>query len=1178
MLRRAGVSANMVGQRHNLLGRGFRLTATLCLLALLASRARVAIAQGWRSPWRTFTTADGLASDTVTAIYQAQDGALWFGTMQGVSRYNGEWQTYTTADGVADNEVTAIFQDKEGKVWVGTRGGLCRYDGRWVPLSASEGLGMRDVSTIGQLEDDSLWFGTLDRGISRLQAGEWRTFTAADGLPSNCITSLTQGEGGSIWVGTPLGLAYYDGYTWEVYTTDEGLPDNMITAILAAEDGALWVGTLKGVSHFVPNGGDSGRWEVFLPQDGLAGEHVTALLKDSEGILWVCTTEGVSLYDGQQWRTWTERDGLASSDVRAIFQDSDGGLWLGTTGGVSYCNSNWRLSSLPRGEGGESAVSYEVSALAQGRDGALWIATLGGGVIQYQGGQWHTYTLADGLADDNVFALAEDPWGALWFGTAGGVSRYLAGSWEVFTTTAGLPTDVVLSVAVAGDGTLWFGTAGGGVACYQPDDGWHTFTQSDGLADNYVRAIAEAQDGALWLGTSKGVNRFDGHSWEAFTSQSTNGGLPGDEVRQICCAPDGSLWFATNLGAARYDGASWQAYGKEGGLPINSVNTVWKGEGSDVWFGTSGGLCRYDGRTWKTYVSGQHLPSSHVLSILQSAPDTWWIGTTGGGLARYRPNQAPPWVRVASINERPVVTDTLVLPAEESNVVISFVGGDISTAPEQLLYMHRMEGVSEDWTYGRERFGLYSDLTPGTYRFWLMARDEDFNYSEPYSVAIAIPPRAYVPAPMLMPSATRVGMPVRVSRPPPSEPGLPWRYGWLAVPLLAAVGVGYWGYGRWQTRQAIGRGFNPYICGPPIHNEDMFFGREDLLHEILQIVHNNNIIIYGERRIGKTTLLYQLAQRLKKLEDPVYAFFPAFINLQGIPQDRLFLLMAQRVAQEVEDEVGSLGLICRSRRPVLAGRRVSSRGQEYNSFDFQEDLAVIVNALQATTSKEVRLVLLVDEADIISAYDDTVQEQLRGTLMSSIAQHVKVVLAGTYISKEWHLQSSPWYNLFSREIMLPLLSEEEVEKLIRRPVQGIYDYDQEATDRIITYSDLKPFEAQKLCLHAVKEMLERKKRCVTASEVEAALRSTLEERALEFEQIWGSMSSTGQRALRVLVSNMPQAAPVQAQGDRREQTLPRLPLSDGDRKLLMEGGVVYRYQKREYLLTSFQEWIRRESP
>lgn len=400
--------------------------------------------------------------------------------------------------------------------------------------------------------------------------------------------------------------------------------------------------------------------------------------------------------------------------------------------------------------------------------------------------------------------------------------------------------------------------------------------------------------------------------------------------------------------------------------------------------------------------------------------------------------------------------------------------------------------------------------------------------------------------------------------------------------------MSYWGYVQWRARQALRRGFNPYICGPPIHDEGMFFGREDLLREILQIIHNNNIIIYGERRIGKTTLLYQLGRRLKKSEDPDYVFFPAFINLQGIPQDRLFLLLAQSVAHEVvEDEMGSLGLICRSGSregaslslPGLSAKigPAASLRTGYNNFDFQEDLAVITQALQGTTSKEVRLILLVDEADVISTYDQIVQEQFRGVLMSSLARHIKVVVAGTYISKEWHLQSSPWYNLFSREIMLPPFDVEEIKRLIQQPVQGVYRYDQGAIRRIIAYSDRRPFEAQKLCLHAVKETLGQKKRHVTVSEVEAALKSTLEERGLEFEQLWEAMSPDGQRALQVLARSLPRSAHGQAQGGRREKTLPRLPLSDEDRKLLMEGGVLYRYQKWEHLLPSFQEWIIRES-
>jgi Cdc6-like AAA superfamily ATPase len=441
-----------------------------------------------------------------------------------------------------------------------------------------------------------------------------------------------------------------------------------------------------------------------------------------------------------------------------------------------------------------------------------------------------------------------------------------------------------------------------------------------------------------------------------------------------------------------------------------------------------------------------------------------------------------------------------------------------------------------------------------------------------------------------LPAATRAPteFPVSMSVRPSPEGRLPWRYGLLSLPLLAAFGVSYWGYGQWRARQARGRDFNPYICGPPIHDERMFFGRTELLREILQVIHNNNIIIYGERRIGKTTLLYQLGQRLQRLEDPEYAFFPVFINLQGIPQDRLFLLVGQSVARQMEDEIGTLGLICSSgsRRegalfsPTAVSLWQSSR-TSYSNFDLQEDLTMVVQALQQVTPKAVRLILLVDEADVINTYDQTVQEQLRGILMSSLAQHIKMVIAGTYISKEWHLQSSPWYNLFSREIMVPPFDEGELKRLIQRPVEGVYRYDQDAIEQIIAYSDRKPFEAQQLCLHAVRETLAQKKRHVTTSEVEVALKSSLEERSLEFEQLWEAMSPDGQRALEVLMKNAPRGSADRSQGNGKDVAelsrfaVSRLPLSDEDRRLLLQGGVLYRYERRERLLTSFQEWIKR---
>jgi hypothetical protein len=249
----------------------------------------------------------------------------------------------------------------------------------------------------------------------------------------------------------------------------------------------------------------------------------------------------------------------------------------------------------------------------------------------------------------------------------------------------------------------------------------------------------------------------------------------------------------------------------------------------------------------------------------------------------------------------------------------------------------------------------------------------------------------------------------------------------------------------------------------------------------------------------------------------------------------------------------------------------------YSNLDFQEDLAAIVEALQRTTSKDARLVILLDEADVISTHDQIVQEQLRGALMSSLARKVKVVLAGTYISKDWHHQSSPWYNLFSREILLPPLDEGGIKRLIEQPVQGVYRYDKEAIERIISYSDRRPFEAQKLCLHAVKEAVGHNRRQVSAAEVEAALKSSLEERSTEFEQLWEAMTPDGKRALHVLSRSMTASGTAEGKRIRREKSLPRLPLSETDRELLLRGGVLYRYDKKERLLSPFQEWIRGES-
>ena len=117
------------------------------------------------------------------------------------------------------------------------------------------------------------------------------------------------------------------------------------------------------------------------------------------------------------------------------------------------------------------------------------------------------------------------------------------------------------------------------------------------------------------------------------------------------------------------------------------------------------------------------------------------------------------------------------------------------------------------------------------------------------------------------------------------------------------IGFGYVSYEIFmhnhRVSEAVRRGFNPYISGEPVRREEMFFGRHELLQRIVATLHNNSIMIHGERRIGKTTLLYQLANALRQVEDEEYWFVPVLIDLEGTAEDQLFLQLAEDIYQTV---------------------------------------------------------------------------------------------------------------------------------------------------------------------------------------------------------------------------------------------------------------------------------------
>ncbi|MCP3964701.1 MAG: AAA family ATPase [bacterium] len=372
---------------------------------------------------------------------------------------------------------------------------------------------------------------------------------------------------------------------------------------------------------------------------------------------------------------------------------------------------------------------------------------------------------------------------------------------------------------------------------------------------------------------------------------------------------------------------------------------------------------------------------------------------------------------------------------DESPVTLVFSGRDGSEIP----------GVADSKPLGEytlTQFTLNTRLRPGSSVLRLTATDQEgLSSSSEYAVAFS---------------------------PPLSQ--RPWFQGAVAGLLAVAVSGFFWR--RRQRRQRLlKRRFNPYIAGAPVLDEKLFIGRDRLIDRILQTVHNNSLLLYGERRIGKTSLQHHLKRRLQLLDDPEYDFFPVYIDLQGTPQEKFFATLAEDTFHELA--------------PVLEGLEpTSSIDQDYSYRDLVRDLRNVLKALAAKSAKKVKLVLLIDEVDELNEYDPKINQRLRSLFMKSFAENLVSVVSGVAIKKQWQREGSPWYNFFEEIEVKPFRREDAVE-LVERPIKGIFKTEDGVVDHIIELTDCKPYLIQKLCIALVNRLHEQDRRTITVADVEA---------------------------------------------------------------------------------------------
>jgi ligand-binding sensor domain-containing protein len=165
----------------------------------------------------------------------------------------GVWRTHNYLDGLASDRVYAIASDATEAMWFGTHDGVSRYDGRsFVNFTRRDELAGNQITSIHR-NDDALWFGTFGGGISRYDGREFVSFTQEDGLADNFVYALCRDSAGDLWIGTRGGVSRYDGRTFVNITTEDGLVGNEIRTIHEGAEGIMWFGTSSGLTRYQPS-------------------------------------------------------------------------------------------------------------------------------------------------------------------------------------------------------------------------------------------------------------------------------------------------------------------------------------------------------------------------------------------------------------------------------------------------------------------------------------------------------------------------------------------------------------------------------------------------------------------------------------------------------------------------------------------------------------------------------------------------------------------------------------------------------------------------------------------------------------------------------------------------------------------------------------------------------------
>lgn len=729
--------------------------------------------------FRHYQVENGLSNNAVLCSMQDRRGFMWFGTKDGLNRFDGySFKVFhsnpDSPNGLGSNFIRALCEDNNGNIWIGTDQGIFIFDPKSESFSLFDDEIVNEVLEIQKDHQGNIWF-INNFQLYQYNFSEQTIIQVTSNSQFNC-SSFQQGEDSRIWIGTTAGdlLEYSKDEkrftSMSLYNHSPSVETRWIESIYDSKQGYLLIGTTKqGVKKFDIE--SRSYQDIFIDHKIGSDIFVRDIMQHSNQEYWFATEAGIFIYNiaTNQFTNLKKQRGhpwaISDNAIYTLCKDREGGIWAGTYfGGINYYEASNTFFEKYFPHNGRNGISGNaVRELSLDDYNNLWIGTEDDGLnkLHIPSGKITHYRTSDdpfSISFNNIHGLLASG-DSLWIGTfehgldlmdipSGKVIKHYSVGAEKDT----LPNNFIFNIYKTRKQRIILATGSGLLEYNQNTKAFH---YAPGFPEHlFYTTIFEDSKGIIWAGTWRdGLYYFNpktGESGEFTHQMGDNKSLGSNRVNRIFEDHKHNLWIATEGGLCLLNSSSqtFKRYTTNNGFPSNLILAMLEDNNHYLWITTSKGLVRFHPESEDiqifTKANGLLSDQFNYNSALKNTKGDLYFGSVNGLIKfnpiNYRKSNYHPPVYITGIqihnqdleinqntnsilSQSITYTEHIYVRHDQSSLSIDFAALSY-VSPKMTEYAYKMEGLDDEWTHIRtNRRAYFTKLPPGEYTFKVNVAD-----------------------------------------------------------------------------------------------------------------------------------------------------------------------------------------------------------------------------------------------------------------------------------------------------------------------------------------------------------------------------------------------------------------------------------------------------------------------